>query len=518
MRLRQLTQTIRGKVVILFAVTFVSICMLTLWSVASLYIVRGRLLTSERYDDLLKSILEVRRFEKNLLYFHDPESLADQLGFLDKIEVLSDELAEDIVAVSSAERFTRFRNDLTAYKHLAQQFHAMTVRATAEAEAGDAAPAVRSNAPGTDPALAVGERIRALGKEMLQYVDGLLKTKRARIHSAILRTSILPFFFLAVFVLLMVLLGKLLFSRLLKPLAAVSQVTRRVARGDFSPVSCEGMEHDEIHDLLCALNRMAQELEVNQEDLLQARKMAALGTFTAGIAHELNNPLNNISITAQALVEDYGETLDAEATEMLGDLITQSERAGEIVKDLLDFSRTEQPSFTPLSILDVIQDTIGLLKNQLMVNNVTLRADLERDLPRVAGNARNLGQAFMNLILNAIQAMEEGGTITLGAHRSGEGVRVDIRDTGKGMSEEQMQHIFEPFYTTKRVGQGTGLGLAVTYSLVRRHRGRIEVQSEPDGGTVFSIYLPAVRTEPAEPDPAPGTPPGTPPDTFKEPQ
>jgi len=241
---------------------------------------------------------------------------------------------------------------------------------------------------------------------------------------------------------------------------------------------------------------MAQELEANQEHLLQARKIAALGTFTAGIAHEINNPLNNISLTAETYLEEYADQMDDEAKELMHDILAQSERASEIVKNLLDFSRTERPDRVSIEAREIVRSTVALVKNQIMLAGIKLDVEIPEELPRVCGNLRGLQQVFMNLLLNAIQAMPGGGAITISvAADRPDFVRFDVRDTGMGMEPETVEHIFEPFFTTKSAGRGTGLGLAVTYSIVKRHGGQIEVESEVGGGTVFRILLPTARAE-----------------------
>ena len=335
------------------------------------------------------------------------------------------------------------------------------------------------------------DHIRSLGKRLLDFIQNLIKTKRRRIHRTIMRTSILPVAFFVVFLGFMILVTHLIRKRILGPLSFIHLTTERVGRGDFSPVPFEGRGNDEITRLLEAFNKMAEELETNQEQLVQARKMAALGTFTAGIAHELNNPINNISLTAEAYLEDYSEAMSPEGREMMTDIMEQSARAAEIVKSLLDFSRTEQPVFSVLNIAEVVRRTLHLLKNQLLINNIELKMNLPADLPKINGNFRKLQQVLMNLISNAIQAMPDGGRLTVDAALTPSGeLRLDIRDTGQGISPESLPHVFEPFYTTKGVGQGYGLGLAVTYSLIKRHGGRIDVNSAPDRGTTFSIFLP----------------------------
>jgi two-component system, NtrC family, sensor kinase len=339
--------------------------------------------------------------------------------------------------------------------------------------------------------VSIQENIRLRGKALVDYAEQFLRMKRNRIHSTIVQTSLLPFAFLAIFVLLMLLIIKLISWGLLKPLSIVQSTIQRVARGDYSPIPYEGLRTDEISGLIGAFNRMAQELETNQEDLLQARKIAALGTFTAGIAHELNNPINNIYLTAESLLEDYSDRFEVEGKEMVLEILGQAERAGDIVRNLLDFSRTKRPTSSTLNSFEILQSTINLIRNHIMLAGIKLDLQIPGDLPQVSGNLRNLQQIFMNLLLNAMQAMPAGGTITVSAKEESPNlVRFDVQDTGTGMEPSVLEHIFEPFFTTKEVGRGTGMGLAVTYALVKRHGGRIEVKSEVGKGSVFSVLLP----------------------------
>jgi signal transduction histidine kinase len=308
--------------------------------------------------------------------------------------------------------------------------------------------------------------------------------------------SVLPFAFLGIFFLLMLLVIKLVSVGLLRPLKVLQTTIQGVARGNYSPTSYEGLQTDEVHGLIGAFDRMAQELEANQEHLLQARKIAALGTFTAGIAHELNNPLNNISLTAETYLEEYGGRMDEEARELIHDILTQSERACDIVKNLLDFSRTERPERSSIEAGEIMLSTVALVKNQIMLAGIKLDMEIPEELPPVRGNIRSLQQVFMNLLLNAIQAMPNGGAVTINvATEPPDLVRFDIGDTGVGMEPEAIEHIFEPFFTTKSVGQGTGLGLSVAYSIVKRHQGQIKVKSEIGRGTVFTVLLPVALAE-----------------------
>jgi len=458
-------RSIKGRIFLLFAVTFLSIVAVTAVNLWNLSTVKTRLLLGERYDDLLNDILEVRRFEKNYLLFDDAQSLAESLDYLGRIGALVESMSEDLSHIAGPQALERFKQTLKTYQ--------------------EAVSSCATDSHGNP------ERLRALGKSLLDTADGFLKTKRARIHRVITRTSIFPFALLGILLLLMVLVIKLISQGLLRPLDVVMATTQRVAQGDFSPIDLPTRPLHEIDCLIGAFNRMAEELESNQEDLLQARKLSALGTFTAGIAHELNNPINNIALTAESLNEDYADLLDQEGREMLKDILSQAERAADIVKNLLDFSRTERPVFSHLAPADVLASTVNLLKNQIKLAGLDVKMVAPRDLPAIRGNLRNLQQVFMNLMLNAIHVSPRGGLITLTAEPwSDEWVRFQVCDSGPGIPAQIRQQIFEPFFSTKEVGKGTGLGLAVTYGLVKRHGGRIEAGNRDEGGAVFSVFLP----------------------------
>ena len=386
--------TIKGKIFIVFAVTFISVCALMAINLASLVTVKERLLQSERYDDLLNDFLEMRRYEKNYLFPTTPTPCA-RAWLPGLTEALVDELADDIVRIAGARTLVDLRDTMGDYEQSLRAF-----------ETGNAAALAES-------------RIRTQGKALLDSAEALRKTKRAHIHATLVHTLWLPFAFLAVFLLLMVLVIRLINTRLLRPLHMVRATTRRVARGDFRPIP-EGPDRHigEISGLISAFNRMSEELETNQEDLLQARKIAALGTFTAGIAHELNNPINNILLTAEALLEGWPQKPEGEEDEdgeMMREIMAQAERAGDIVRNLLSFSRTETTAVEALAPEQVVQSTLSLIRNQIMLGNLQMDVDVAPGLPEIIGNLRGLQQVFMNLLLNAIQATEPGGRLSIRA-------------------------------------------------------------------------------------------------------
>jgi signal transduction histidine kinase len=248
---------------------------------------------------------------------------------------------------------------------------------------------------------------------------------------------------------------------------------------------------DEFSTLALAINRMLDELTIRQQQLLQSRKMAAVGTLTSGVAHELNNPLNNISLTVETLLDDFDGMDEARKKKLLEDIFTQVQRASATVRNLLDFTRKDQPVFTPVSISDLLEASLKLVGNELALARVEAEVDIAPELPRVTGNPRNLEQVFLNLFLNAMEAMPNGGTLRISASCENGFVRVAVHDTGSGIAPEHLEKIFEPFFTTKEAGEGTGLGLSVSYSIVEKHGGRLEAESQLGTGTTFTVTLPA---------------------------
>jgi two-component system NtrC family sensor kinase len=239
-----------------------------------------------------------------------------------------------------------------------------------------------------------------------------------------------------------------------------------------------------------------------ESQLAQAEKLSSIGLLAAGVAHEVNTPLAVISSYTQMLTKQLrGRGEDADRLAPLLDKITkQTFRASEIVNGLLNFSRTGGAEFRATDLNSVVRETLGLLEHQFKTGNIELITDLEDDLPEIQGNSGKLQQVFLNLLLNAKDAMPSGGQLQV-ATRSGEFVTVTITDSGSGIAPEHVQRIYDPFFTTKTARKegerrGTGLGLAVTYGIIQEHTGKIHVESEPGAGTTFALEFP-LKVKPA---------------------
>jgi PAS domain S-box-containing protein len=225
------------------------------------------------------------------------------------------------------------------------------------------------------------------------------------------------------------------------------------------------------------------------EQLRQSEKLAALGELVAGVAHELNNPLAGISAFAQLLLE---EELNADQRESARLIKREADRAVGVIRDLLLFSRKAGPSTIPVDINGLVQLTLRLRAYSLRSSGVQVETYLDAELPEVSGDDQKLQQVILNLIVNAEYAMRRTATkrLIIRTAREGDSVVTEVTDTGTGMAEDTLQRVFEPFFTTKPAGEGTGLGLSVSYGIVEAHGGTITVESVPGRGTTFRILLP----------------------------
>jgi len=225
-----------------------------------------------------------------------------------------------------------------------------------------------------------------------------------------------------------------------------------------------------------------------EQRLVQADKLSSIGLLAAGVAHEVNTPLAVISTYAQMLAKQVSD--DSQKSLILDKIAKQTFRASEIVNSLLNFSRTSTTSLGDVNLNRVIQETLSLLEHQLQKSGIQVKTDLDPGLPPVHGNAGQLQQVFLNLFLNARDAMPAGGTLEVRTWPEGSGARAEVADTGHGIAPENLHRIYDPFFTTKAVRKGTGLGLSVTYGIIQEHGGSIEVFNRPGGGASFRLALP----------------------------
>jgi two-component system NtrC family sensor kinase len=256
--------------------------------------------------------------------------------------------------------------------------------------------------------------------------------------------------------------------------------------------------NDELEDLADAFNTMASALRRREEllkeyarsKIMESERLAITGQLAAGVAHELNNPLQGIVAYAHLLLERQPD--DSPMRASLQKIVNQAERCREIVRGLLDFSRPRAPQMKLTSVNAIIQECLSLVERQALFHNIEIKTDLQKDLAPVVLDASQMQQVFINIIMNAVEAMDGNGrlVVTTRLDDGGNFIEIAFTDTGHGIRPEDLERIFDPFFTTKAPGHGTGLGLAISQGIVQRHKGTISVSSQVGKGTTFTIRLP----------------------------
>jgi two-component system NtrC family sensor kinase len=471
------TFKIRRKIILAFLFSLLSVLIFSVFSFQVHREIGHRLRLLELTDDLFQTILELRRVEKNFFLYHQAASLSEAETYLTHAQNIYRSHESEILRLKSHLKQPDFLASLARYQEILAQIKAKVPPPGAAVENQIFAP--------------LEDSLRHQGQELLNITEKWEKDERLQIDRLFQRAMMLFIISVVVFLALGIVVAFYLSRMLVQPLLQMQHAMDKIAHGDFTPLPESATSSEEFFALFRAFNRMIHELEVHQEQLVHSRKIAAVGTLTSGIAHELNNPINNIVLTAEALKEDFRSMSPEESMGLIQDILTQSERASEIVKGLLDFSRAERPDFEAMSIRALIQDTLKLVRNQLTLSGIHVEDEVPADLPPIHGEKKSLQQVFLNLFINAIQAMLDGGTLRISAHPSdNQWIVIDVSDTGIGIDPEHLSQIFDPFYTTKQVGKGTGLGLSVTYGIVEKHGGHIEVKSRKGQGTTFTVTLP----------------------------
>ncbi len=328
-------------------------------------------------------------------------------------------------------------------------------------------------------------RVRSKGRDIVRYAETLSRIKTERIAAYLLSSRNILITSIIILASSGFIAGAVFYRMFARPLMLFEQHMKKIAEGEYSFIPVVSQD-TEMLPLSKAFNRMLVELELRQAHLIRTEKLASLGALLFGVAHELNNPLNNISTSCQILKEEL-ETADPEfKRELLSQIEQETDRARDIVRSILDYSKTGNKEFVNLS--KVIGETVRFMKAEIPPK-IDLSIDVSEDMDLFA-DPQQLKQVFINLLKNSIEAMEGEGTVTISARLHDNHVEIRVSDTGKGMTQEVLSRIFDPFFTTKDGRKGYGLGLFVTHNIIREHEGTIEVQSSPGHGTTFLIRLP----------------------------
>ncbi|MGW8195347.1 MAG: sensor histidine kinase [Desulforhopalus sp.] len=428
---------------------------------------RADLKTLQEIHTFMENVLQLRRYEKNFAYEIEARDIDEVLEFAKAVE-------QGIVSVASSPVKDNYADELETFKNTLQRYNDLAVEAK-------------------DNQHIDLKMMRVFGHQMTNFAQHVLNENRNYITESLNKILIVPSVFMFLFGGILIVVLLLLTVATIKQIRFITQTTKRIAMGDFRPVDAWDSGYHTYPMIIQAFNRMIKELDFRQEQIIQSKKLAAIGTLTSGIAHEVNNPLNNISLTAETLLAEREGKYDEDEKEMLEDIISEVTRGSQVVNNLLDFSRSHgKMVFEPVDIAMVLETTLQLIRNQIMLSGVQLKIDFpEEERIAINGHVDSLKQVFINLCLNAIQAMEHGGLLTLAiTSKDPNTVTVEVTDTGTGMEPEVLEKIFDPFFTTKSTGQGTGLGLSVVYGIVSKHKGYIEVASNAGYGTTFSVTFP----------------------------
>lgn len=306
-------------------------------------------------------------------------------------------------------------------------------------------------------------------------------------------------------------------TRIINPLQKMVVATQKIAKGDLSH-EVKVNSKDEIGNLADSFNQMTadlkaangkliewgrtlekkveertRELTEMQAHLFESEKLASLGKLAAGIAHEINNPLGSILIYSHLLLEDIDK--NSPHYENLKKVVKETSRCKDIVKGLLEFARPKEPEKSLADINEIVEKSLSIMERQALFQNITIKKLYASDLPKIVADSAQLQQVFVNIVLNAAEAMDGNGVLTLSTSLNRDETYVDVKfsDTGHGIKEEDKKRLFEPFFSTKEIGKGTGLGLAISYSIIQKHQGSIEVKSETEKGSTFTVKLPIMR-------------------------
>ena len=487
--------SIRQKITFGYYTGVMVIIGLSLFTLIELWYIEKKVRFGEVVTEFFDTTLEMRRFEKNFFLYRQSEDYQENLRYIEKAIEILDKNVSGYKNLTVSTQLNKLRDDLSKYRLLMRQFTIMGTRAY-------------------DPRLALAENaIREKGKEIVTIAENISRTERIKIQHLldtirkIIIISILSFSIIGITI------GQILSRMIVKPLKTLETMMKEISEGKLKTVNILSKDR-EIVSLTSAFNKMLMELELRQKHLIQREKLASLGTLVSGVAHELNNPLSNISSSCQILIEELEDADNEFKKDLLSQIDEQTDRAKYIVRSLLEFSRDKEFKRQHLPLKNLFEETMQFLKGHVP-SRIAVSLDIPDNLT-VFVDKQRIQQAFLNLIKNALDSIDAEGTVYIRACRhmlkgviderceyqknqgqcTGEcpiktdTIDIEIKDTGSGIPSEVLPNIFDPFFTTKDVGKGSGLGLYIVQEIVHEHDGCIGACSEPGNGTTFIIRFP----------------------------
>jgi signal transduction histidine kinase len=438
-------------------------------------------------DDTTNALLEMRRYEKNYLLYRDSGSLVEIARFLRAMKASIEKIRVEMASNIGAEKVALLDRSLSEYEHLVGQL----------GQRGDDS---RTAAQRKQEEQTV-ERIRMIAREIQVYVEGNAKKERSDIDTILRISAVLLFVTLGIIVVAGTIINFQLAKSIVTPIQDLERITKKIARGDFTE-SIKVRGHDEIAALaesfnqmedkldqaMTALDEIIKQLREKQSQLVEAEKLAGIGKLAAGIAHEINNPLTSVLTFSNLMLEQCPP--DDPRHNRLKLMVKETDRARTIVRQLLNFGRESVIKPVKININQPVTEITESLVAQEAFKGIELSMRLADGLPEVYADPAQVGQVVLNILLNAIHAITPPGRVEVVTRMGEKCVEVVFTDTGKGIAEEHMHKIFDPFFSTKAATKGTGLGLAVSYGIIKKHGGDIAVQSAVGKGTTFTVRLP----------------------------
>ncbi len=514
--------SIRQKITLGYYAIVALIIGLTMFTFLELRFIERKIMFGESISEFFDTTLEIRRFEKNYFLYEQRSDYDENLRYVARAQDTIDRNIRGFSALATPEQIAALQTGLKSYQELMEEY-----AGTGKQDTG------RRN-------LLAG-RIRVTGKDIITISEEISRTERKSLQQLLSNSQLILIVSIVVLSLAVIAIGQVLSRMVVKPLKSLEKSMGVIAEGEFERIAIDS-KNREIVSLTKAINKMLKELELRERHLIQSEKLASLGTLLSGVAHELNNPLSNISSSNQILMEEMKEAwgfqtkaLEKSAPgapsphsqsdpaflmELVGQISDQTDRARNIVRSLLDFSRDRAFKKELLSLKSIVQETIQFVRGQVPTK-IGITLSIPDDLMIFADKQR-IQQVFLNLLKNSLDAITgDEGTVSIKAekHRAMDDIEdekigiynylkyrgkctldqdtvdIEIRDTGSGIPLDIIPKIFDPFFTTKDVGKGSGLGLFIVHEIIEEHDGCIAVDSEPGKGTTFLIRLPVKGEE-----------------------
>jgi len=425
-------------------------------------------------SNFLFELDQARRFEKN--FFLHSTNLDDALEQVHSARRIARENAASFGGIVGQPNYDKINASLQAYEDRLTSLGSIK----------------RDDPAGAGEIRNAEVEVHKNGRDIVTLATDLVEKEREELEKTISFSRHVQLYLLIFLLLCLVALGYLLIRRIVDPIGRFIEYLERIASGDYTPILPRRRYRDEFSALAIAINRMVEELIHRESVLVESHKLRAVGTLTAGVAHELNNPINNITLTSHTMLEDYARLSDQERQEMISDVIHEADRTKRIVASLLDFTRQSETKMEPLDLAEVVKKTLALAQNQLNLKGVRATLDIAPYLSSVHGDSQQLSQVVLNLVLNAVDASPKGGTLEVSVvcAKDENFVEIRVKDHGTGIPSHILPQIFDPFFTTKPKGKGVGLGLSICRGILERHGGELTVETESGKGATFSVHLP----------------------------